>query len=457
MPPSLRYLLLRRLLPAMLAMLVAGASIAYWVALHSANLAYDRSLLNTALAVSEQARIVEGQPALQLTSQSQSILLADRHDSIHYSLRNTKGEVFSGDHLPHPNDALLARLREEGRVFYDSQWNGKPIRIAALLTETEGIELLVLAGETQNKRNSIVRDISLGMLLPEFLLIAATLFLVGVGVTSGLAPLTGLQRQLAGRSQADLSPIAADVPEEMQPLVVEINSLLHRLKHSLDSQRHFISDAAHQLRTPVAALQTQVEVALRQPDEARQGYLESIQLATRRLSHLISQLLALARAEPSQSAPLPLLNLESIVHEVAEIWLPQAIAKNVDLGFELAPVCVAGNRLLLTELLNNLVENALRHTPSGGSITVSCGGDGKVAWLTVEDSGAGIPPTEREKVFERFYQPADSDSDGCGLGLAIVKAIVRQHGGNVECSESASLGGARLEIRLPVAPSCGKG
>jgi len=455
MQASLHRLLLRRLLPATLFILLAGAGIAYWVALRSANLAYDHSLLNTALAISEQVDFYEGHPALQLTDQAQNMLLTDKYDRMYFSVANLEGMPLAGEFLPQPSAHQLAQLIQEGRVYYERKHDNRPVRIVALKTERDNMTLVVLVAETKTKRDAILRDIVLGMLVPELLLVIATLLLVGYGIHSGLAPLTGLLRQLAGRSQADLSPIAVQVPAELQPLVVEINSLLKRLEKSLVSQRHFVSDAAHQLRTPIAALQTEVEVALREAPVDQRVHLESILLAAQRLAHLVSQLLALARAEPSRSDPLPSLSLETVVHEVAEIWLPEAIKRNIDLGFDLEETPVRGNRLLLAEMLGNLIENALRHTPPGGTVTVSAGSQGTQVWLAVEDSGPGIPLGEQAKIFERFYQAAGSGSDGCGLGLAIVQAIAQQHGGKASIQPAHTLGGARFEIRLPAAPpSC---
>ncbi len=451
--PSLHFLLLRRLLPAMLVVLAAGAAASYWIALRSTNLAYDRSLLNTALALAGQVRIADGYPVLQLTPQAQAILTTDKYDRIFYAVRAPDGEMIGGNFLPFPAATEGPGEAEADRYYLDSVWDGRPVRIVVLHADHEGFPVTVLVAETLSKRNAIVRDVILGMLLPELLLVAATIALIGLGVRYGLLPLTGLQRQLAGRSQADLSPITVDVPKEMQPLVVEINSLLRRLDKSLASQRHFVSDAAHQLRTPIAALQAQVEAALRQSAPESQECLKSILSAARRLSHLISQLLALARAEPSHSEPPPVVPLKSVICEAAEAWVPSAIERNIDLGFDIGEGSVRGNALLLRELMNNLVVNALRHTPNGGTVTVSCGKTEGSVWLAVEDSGPGIPETEREKVFERFYQPADSGSDGCGLGLAIVQAIAQQHGGRASITESRALGGARAEVRLPAATS----
>ncbi|HZX30028.1 MAG TPA: sensor histidine kinase [Rhodocyclaceae bacterium] len=448
--PSLRLQLLHRLLPAMLALLIAGAAMAYWVALRSATLAYDRSLLDAALAIAEQTRSVDGQFQLKLSPQAKAVLLTDKFDRIYFAVRGPKGELIDGEPgLPIPSASNLERLQSEGRVYYDGQLGGQPIRLAALRAEKGSDTLTFMAAETQVKRNALVREILFGMLFPELLLVAAALAVVWFGIRSGLKTLTGLRRELAGRSHADLSPITAVVPDEIQPVVEEINELMQRLDRSLSSQRHFVSDAAHQLRTPIAALQAQVEVALREaaPDKRRQ--LEGILAAAHRLSHLVDQLLALARAEPSQRQPYPEIALESLIHGIAEAWLPRAIEKGIDLGFDLTPTTVKGNTVLLQEMIANLVDNALRHTPTGGAVTVACGEKYGRAWLTVEDSGPGIPPEEREKVFERFYQSPGSLSDGCGLGLAIVKQIVRQHGGHVSIGQSPTLGGALIRVSLP--------
>jgi len=311
--------------------------------------------------------------------------------------------------------------------------------------------ITVLAGETLIKRHALIREILFGMLLPEILLALLSLGIVWFGIGSGLKPLAELRQELAGRSQSDLRPVRVDVPEEIQPVVTEINELLERLEHSLSSQRHFVSDAAHQLRTPIAALQAQAEAALGELTPDTRHQLSGVLTAAHRLSHLVDQLLALARAEPSQAQTETEISLTEIVQQVAETWLPTAIHKGIDLGFELAPARVKGNSLLLQEMLGNLLDNALRHTPDGGTITVSCGQFAEEAWLTVEDSGPGIAGSECDKVFERFYQAPGTLPGGNGLGLAIVRAIVRQHGGRVSAGQSSRLGGARLEAWMPAA------
>lgn len=449
MQTSLRSQLLYRLLPAMLVLLLVGAGMAYWVAWRSATKAYDRALFDTALAIAEQLRLVDDKLQLPLTHQARAVLLTDNYDQIFYAVHDADGRLLDGESgLPLP--AATAYVGEPfNRVYYTDRLRGQPVRLAALRAERSGQTVTVLAAETLVKRNALVREIIVGMLLPEFLLILVAASVVWFGVQSGLHPLAELRQELAGRSQADLSPVQVGIPDEIQPVVTEINSLLARLEHSLISQRDFVSNAAHQLRTPIAALQAQVEAA--QADPTPTMALNGVLQATRRLSRLVDQLLALAQAEPSLAQTQTEVSLAAIVQQVAEVQLPLAIRKNIDLGFELAPTYVHGNALLLQELLANVLDNALRYTPPGGAVTVGCDRQGKDVRIYVEDSGPGIAQCELERVFERFYRPPGSLCDGSGLGLAIVREIARQHGGSVRAERSGRLGGALVEIRLPSA------
>ena len=444
---SLRLTLLERLLPAMLLLLLAGAGTAYWVAHGSATKAYDRSLYDIALAIAGQLQVSDGQLQLSLTPQAREVLLTDKYDRTFYAVHETNGRLIDGNpELPLPIHESWRTLGSEGRSYYDGVIDNEPVRLAALRRDIGGHQLTILAAETTVKRNALVREILLGMLLPELMLALVSLMVVLIGIRTGLRPVTTLSQQLAVRSPNDLRPLDVDVPDEMATVQTEINGLLARLDRSLSSQRHFVSDAAHQLRTPIAALQAQVEALIQEGGGNSQ--MTGILSATRRLAHLVDQLLALARAEPAQPQATAAVNLENIAKSAAEAWLPKAIARNIDLGFELAPACITGNTLLLEELLGNLVDNALRHTPAGGQITVACGESDDGAWLSVEDSGSGIAEAERERVFERFYRAPASPGDGSGLGLAIVREIARQHGGEVSIGESTALGGALITARF---------
>ena len=448
---SLRAILLDRLLPAMLLVLIASAATAYWVALRSATKAYDRALYDTALAVAEQLQVVNGKPQLPLTPQARAVLLTDKYDRVYYAVRGNDDILLDGqDDLPMPEHENWRTLGSEGRSYYDALMGNQTVRIAALQRQLAGQQLTILAAETMVKRNALVREILFGMLIPELLLMVVSISVVWFGVRAGLEPLAGLRRELAGRSQADLSPVKVEVPEEIQPVVTEINELLERLQQSLASQRNFVSDAAHQLRTPIAALQAQVEATASESAPETRKRLEGILTAAQRLSHLVDQMLALARAEPSKAQTQSEISLEALVQQAAETWLPYAIDKRIDLGFELEPATVHGNGLLLQELLGNLLDNAVRYTPEGGTITVACGEAEGHAWLTVEDSGPGIPDNEKDRVFERFYRLPGSESSGSGLGLAIVRQIALQHGGTISVGRSSRLNGACFRVELPI-------
>lgn len=452
-PSSLRMMLIQRLLPAMLVLLLLGAGAGYWVALQTATKAYDRSLLDTALAIAEQTRVVNGVLQVSLTPQAREVLLTDKFDRIFYAVHDSAGNLLEGHPgLPMPSAESLSALRHEGRWYYDGSVEGEPVRLAILERQLGEARVTILAGETRVKRKELLRDILLGMLLPELALGLVAGSIIWFGVRSGLKPLDQMRDELADRSPADLRPVAAKVPKEIEPVAIEINGLLQRLEQALVSQRNFVADAAHQLRTPIAALLAQVEAAQQAQAAGQYDSLQGLQAATRRLAHLVEQLLALARAEPALTQTECPVALDQVIRTVAETYLPTAIRRQIDLGFEVVPVTVAGNDLLLGELLGNLLDNALRHTPQGGEVLVRCGVALGQACLSVEDSGPGIPLAERSRIGERFYRPAGQLGEGCGLGLAIVREIARQHRGRLWIEDADRLGGIRFRVEIPVLP-----
>jgi two-component system sensor histidine kinase TctE len=480
-PLSLRQLLLTWLLPGVVLLLVASGSSAYLVAWHNATQAYDRSLLNLAIALSNQVRSEKGRFRLDLQPQALQILLTDKFDRIHYAVFGPHGELLGGESALFPQEAPAAEDFIDNHFAFDTTLDGREIRGVILLAKQEGREVTVLVGETLVKRETQVGEILLSIIVPEFLLAAATIAVMMFGVGVGLRPLEALRAQLRRRSPQDMSPIGVEhLPQELQPLATEIDHLLQRLGVALDAQRHFVSDASHQLRTPIAALQAQLESTMREGGDAR---LTPILVAANRLAHLVHQLLALARAEPGGSTAHEEIDLKGLVREEADYWMSLAVARDIDLGFDLdyrpgsaaEPVSgsviepaaedvveaalVSGSRLLLGELLTNLVDNAIRYTPAGGRVTVSVGAsvglppsvrgaaDDAVV-LVVEDSGPGIPAALREQVFERFFRVGQGTADGCGLGLAVVRQIAEQHAASIFIDDAVG-GGARISLRFP--------
>src|SRR5262249_39613024 len=344
--------------------------------------------------------------------------------------------------------------------YYDAQYLGNHIRIAALYLPLEGDRnkgsVLIQAGETVTVRTDYARQIMLRMMLPQMVLILLAALAVWYAVGRGLAPLTALQREIASRSYRDLSALPEEqTPKEVQPLIHAMNELLERLSASLAAQQRFIADAAHQLRTPLAGIKTQTELALRQAQSAdAQSTLRQLHTATEQTTRLINQLLSLARAEPGaeRARTTERLDLARLARDTTTEWVPRALARDIDLGFDspLAGAGVEGDSFLLKEMLNNLLDNAIRYTQPGGQVTVRVTPDTTSIVLSVEDNGPGIPVGERERAFERFHRVLGTGVEGCGLGLAIVREIAQSHGGDAALTTGTNGAGTLVRITLPM-------
>ena len=279
---------------------------------------------------------------------------------------------------------------------------------------------------------------------------------VWVGVVHGLSPLERLRGTLASRPYGDWSPVGMEgVPGEVRPLLESLNALVAQLDRALTVQTRFISDAAHQLKTPITVLRTQLELALREEDPGRmRAALEKSRAGLERLSRVVSQLLSLARNEPEAGAKVVLapLDLNGLALEVATEWVPEALKKRVDLGFESAPVpvMIRGDAGRLRELFDNLLDNAVRYSREGGRVTVRASAV-PVPTVDISDDGPGIPADERERVFQRFHRLLGSGQDGSGLGLAIAQEIVRIHGGAIGLRDDSDGIGNTFSVTFPPA------
>jgi signal transduction histidine kinase len=314
----------------------------------------------------------------------------------------------------------------------------------------------VQVAETTDARQSITGEILAATLLPEGVLIALAAIGMWYGVGRSLDPLERLREEVGRRSDQDLSPVAAQrTPREVRPLVNAINALLSRLDSALSAHRRFVANAAHQLRTPLAGLHTQAELALRASDpETVRRSLEQLHQAAGRAAHLVGQLMSLARLEPRSARPLQAepLDLKELARATTARWVPQALGRGVDLGFDAvsAPAQVMGDRLLLEEMLGNLIDNAIRYTPPGGEATVRVVRAANAAIVEVEDSGPGIPESERAQVMERFQRGSTAaQTPGSGLGLAIVREIAVTHGAEVRLEAGHEGRGTRVSVVLP--------
>ena len=447
---SVRRRLIAWLMPPLLALWLVGALLAYYFVVDFANRIHDRWLLDSAVSLAQQVHVQSGKVSADLPAAVLRILEYDAVDRIYYRVTGSDGSVFAEQGRipePPPSDAQP--------VFYDGRIDGVPVRIAALRVEGAGGSALVQVAETLVKRHTLTSEILAAMLLPQLLLIATAGILIWYGVGRGLGPLDRLRGDILRRSHRDLSPLEASrVPAEVAPLVNALNELFERLDRAVAGQNRFIADAAHQLRTPLAGLKTQAELAMREDDPvAMRAALERVRAAVDRSVHLVNQLLALARADHSHEHPLPTVPLElsRLARKTTAEWIGKAMDAQLDLGFETLEdaVQIQGNAELLHELLDNLIDNALCYTPAGGSVTVRVARQGQSYLLEVEDNGPGIVPAERERVLERFHRAEGTPGDGCGLGLAIVREIANLHGATVAIGEGARGRGARVSIVFP--------
>ena len=315
--------------------------------------------------------------------------------------------------------------------------------------------MTVAVAETLWKRISVRAGSSFaGLLLLDLLLTFTASAIVWFGVTRGLKPLQAIQSALNARSHDDLDPLpTGPVPVELAPVTAALNGLLDKVRQAARNQQDFLADAAHQLRTPLAGLKTQLEwMQQRHAGDAETARSTQLMMAsTERMIRQTNQLLVLARAEPTQfeKARLAPLALDKVVEESIQHFVQEADKKEIDLGYELAPTVIPGDPFLLRDLIDNLVDNAIRYAPRHGRVTVSCYTEDGAGVLAVEDDGPGIPPPEQELIFKRFYR-INQTSVGSGLGLAIVRDIAVDHGAEVRLSAGADGVGTIVRVRFPL-------
>jgi two-component system sensor histidine kinase TctE len=448
--PSLRGHLLRLLLLPIGGMLAIASVGAYYLALGPATEAHDAGLIDAGLALRERIRMAGGVTTVDLPSVADQVLRTDKYDKVYYVVRDPSGTPVAGDSgIPLPPPSLRA---EDSSMIYDAAYRGEKVRAATLLAPCGGQTCSITVAETTRKRDRMVREILIGTVLPQTLLVGLTLVIVWFGVARGLAPLRRLSEEIRRRSARDLRPIEpAQTPEEAKPLVDALNQLLVQIDELHRNQQRFLANAAHQLRTPLAGLQAHAELALAQPiPPAARAEVEQVHSATVRTARLANQLLALARAEPGGHVePRLAVDLKRLAEDAADDWVHQAMEKDLDLGFELQPASVQGDLFLLREALGNLVHNAIQYVPRGGRITVHTGYREGQPFLEVEDDGPGIPAAERPRVLERFYRVPGTAGTGSGLGLSIVREIAAAHGATLEIGDGAGGKGCRVEIKFP--------
>ncbi|PWT75902.1 MAG: sensor histidine kinase [Proteobacteria bacterium] len=451
-PRSLHGRLLILLLPTLGAVLAFNLWSDFRAAREYTREPYDQALADTAVALAAHIQVHDRVLSLDLSPQAALTLRARPFDDLYYVVRGPNGAVVTGqEDLPPPSAPFV-----QSPSFYDATYRGAPVRVVLYRTATALGEVTVQAAQTTRRRDELTRRFVSEDLLQDSLLVAATLVLVLLGVRYGLRPLLRVRADLEQRPSGDLRALQeTDVPSEVRPLVHALNQQLRALRQASEAQQNFLANAAHQLRTPLAGLQTQIEVAAQEQDPQRlredvAGLLASV----RRASHLANQLLALARAQPpaSLSHGTQSIDLKEIMVDSASVHFDRAVANDVDLRFETGTAPLHGSKWLIRELAANLIDNALTYTPPGGNVTVRCGVKAHRPFLEVEDTGPGIPASEQARVFERFYRLPGSAGEGSGLGLAIVKEIATTHAATIAITQPER-GGACITVTFP---SCAK-
>jgi two-component system sensor histidine kinase TctE len=458
-----RQLLVWLLLPQ-LVLWTAGAAVTYKVAVRHSERANDRALFVASRALARQVKPVGSGLLVDFPRAAKDILEADPDDLVYYTVSSPPGQFILGNYkLPVPDTPIGQDI--DRPVFYDAAVSVGGlvtiVRVAAIgldWGETGARQtMLVQVAKSRISREALARDILMDTVLPLSLLVLAMSALVWAGIRNGLAPLERLRIAVSGRAANNLTPIELDsAPEEVRDLARALNSLLAAVHTSVAGQRRFVNDAAHQLRTPLAGLKGQTEVALAEAtDPQLRARLARVHESAVRSAHLVNQLLSLARAEPE--SPLAqggdVIDLVVLARDITTEWVPRALAAGVDLGMEepedsQAAVPLRGHAVLLGEALANLIDNAIRYAGKGAEVTVAARREGRSGVLEVCDNGPGIAPDLHQAVFDRFVR-ATHEGTGCGLGLAIVKGIVERHGGQVTLAAMAPHG-LRVRVVLPL-------
>lgn len=464
--PNLRVRVALWLLVPLLLLLALDAWLTYQRAMNAAHAAFDRTLEFSLRSIRDGIRLRDGEIEVDLPYLALEMFESNGGGNIYYQIREEGGRVVTGySDLPDPGKVPGEPYSVR---FYDDVFRGRPLRIAMLRLPVHDVPsaqtrvVLVRVGETIEQRQALARQILTGSLQQEGLLVVLALGIVWLGVARGLRPLNRLSAKVAARAEDDPTPLdTVGLPSEVTPLVDSINQYIGRTQLMQSSRRRFFNDAAHQLKTPLAVIQAESELALRDIDgmeakssgDRRQGvHLRRLNRAVQHAVRIVQQLLSLSRldAHSGYTVRHAAVPLHKVARSVTLDWSPVARARGIDLGFEQdAHIDVMGQSDLLAELVGNLIDNAIRYSGDGAVITVRVAREGEQALLQVIDNGPGIAASEREAVFERFYRSEATQAvEGSGLGLSIVREIARVHGALVALTDAHG-GGLVVSVVFP--------
>jgi two-component system, OmpR family, sensor histidine kinase TctE len=408
---------------------LCGALVHYFNNVAPGVISSDRRLKQAANALMANVQIKNGLVTLDAGGEGRPALPAP--DYIRYALRDGQGRLLAGD----PQMPIVPLTSETSQLLAMAQLDHRSVRALTTRFDTRAGVILITTADVRPGIDPAARYGFMSTLLWDFVQLDITLVLVWVGIQLGLRPIRKLRSEIAARSPLDLRPIVeSSVPREIAPVVVTLNRLFEMLRGAVQSQQQFIANTAHQLRTPITGMQAQLDLLAAEPAaQPIKGRLLTLQEAIRQLAHAANQLLTLARADPGANLATKnqTVKLHGIAGEVVAKFFDRALQADIDLGVEAEPVCVHADPSLLDDLLSNLVDNALKYTPAGGIVTVRTGQKNGKAYVAVEDTGPGIPDTERSRVRQRFYRLPNSPGHGSGLGLAIVDEIAALYGASV--------------------------
>jgi len=429
---SLRGRLLWFLLAAITMAAVAQAMIAYRSALHDADEIFDYHMQQVALALRSGAPLAnQGQRPSGDPGNDDMVVQVWTPDGIQVFRSISRAEL--------PQRAVLG--------FSTVRAKGTTYRVFSVQTSNQTVQI----AQDMAVRKRMAGALALRTVGPIALMAPVLMLVVWWVVSGSLAPVSRVRRQVATRQADDLSPVSeADLPDEVKPLVQELNLLFGRVRNAFDAQQHFVADAAHELRSPLAALKLQVlSLERAENEQARAVAVGRLTAGIERATRLVEQLLVLARQEASEVKLEPVQLTDLAKRTLADL-AGAAQARQIDLGLQHADeATVQGKGDALLVMLRNLLDNAIKYTPQGGTVDLSLHHTDKGVALTVEDSGPGISPEERERVFSRFYRVPGSEAGGSGLGLAIIKAIAERHGAVLTLDSSERLGGLKVQVQFP--------
>lgn len=437
----------------LLVLLLVETFVSYRIGLNAADQVFDGWLVDSAFSIAQEIRSVEERIFFVAEPTAIEVFEWDNLDQIYYQVINVAGELITG------SDSLRAAAPAsdlvDGPVFSDQQLNGRPIRGVSVYVPLEGgPDAIVTVAETLNKRASMTTELLAEVLVSKALLFLAVLLVIGTAFDRGLSPLVSLNHALARRSPYDLTPITIErAPEEVRNLLDNVNQLLARIDIAINSREQFIGNIAHQIRTPLAGIKLQAQLAQRETDlDNINTGLERISHATDQMSHVNTQLMKLAKAEAAsgrglQSEQIDLIEItENCRDELMSVAKAQQIT--IDVQVPDRPIYIKGELALAKEMIWNLMENAVHYGQPGGHVWVWIEETPGYITLSVEDDGPGIDRQHWPRIFDRFFRPVKNAPDGCGLGLAIVQEIAVAHDAHVHLESPESGKGIRFVVRF---------